>query len=102
MNTYKLKLLLTMLAVVVMTSCKETVGVPPPTVKTNDGSYLAITKIMFEGHSYIWVEKWSERGGLTHDMNCKCFKFLWKNKSTKPLMPQMPTEQLQNASPDGL
>lgn len=101
MNTYKLKLLLTMLLVVMITGCKETPTKPSPVV-VDPSSDMEITKIKFEGHSYIWVEKWPKRAGLTHDMNCKCFKFLWKNKSTKPLMPQMPIEQLQNASPDGL
>lgn len=62
---------------------------------------VTITKINFEGHSYLWAEK-GGKGGLTHDMNCKCFKYLWKNKRKMDLSdPRIMIPELKVASPDG-
>lgn len=94
MKRYNIKLLLTIL---VFTSCSDTHSTTPTVIGQPT---MEINKITYEGHSYIWIEKWSERGGVTHDMNCKCFKYLYKNNNSKILITEM-ENNIRLASPDG-
>ena len=91
-----IKLLLTIL---VFVSCSDTHNKTPPQRVIGQPT-MEIKKITYEGHSYIWVEKIRSVGGLTHDMNCKCFKYLYKNNNSKILIPEM-ENNIRLASPDG-
>ena len=112
-SNYKIKLILTILFMTTITSCDfteseiyysnkfESVAIDNSKQPVEDK--LIISKVTFEGHSYLWTER-GDKGGLTHDMNCNCFKYLWKNNTNSNsylLKHDMKGNDMQKSSPDG-